>query len=144
MLRQGPHSLRLPTQVRRVRRRWLCQHRRGARTSPGLPLVLGGLGLASAAGLAFGARRIRRLRPLPQEPESEVVVEGGFAEAQPAHDLTRGLHGVGFDSVAALVSQLEHFLSDSGFTDSPTYRCWPCATGVPRRRSRFGVGWLSR
>lgn len=85
---------------------------------PGLPLALGGLGLAGVAGLAFGARRMRRLRPLPQEPESEVVVEGGFAEAQLAHDLTRGLHGIGFDPVAALVNQLQQFLAESGLFES--------------------------
>src|SRR5262249_14213496 len=34
------------------------------------------------------------------------------AEAELAHDLTRGLHGVGFDPVAALVAQLEHFLAE--------------------------------
>jgi two-component SAPR family response regulator len=77
---------------------------------PMLPLLVGGLGVAGAAGLVFGARRLRRLRPLPHEPESEVVVQGGFAEAQLAHDLTRGLHGVGFDPLAALVAQLEQFL----------------------------------
>jgi DNA-binding SARP family transcriptional activator/nucleoid-associated protein YgaU len=81
---------------------------------PGLPFALGGLGLAGVAGLAFGARRIRRLRPLPQEPENEVVVQGGFAEAQLAHDLTRGLHGVGFDPLAALVAEMEHFLAEHG------------------------------
>src|SRR5712691_2259042 len=55
---------------------------------------------------------MRRLRPLPQQPESEVVVEGGFAEAQLAQDFTRGLHGVGFDPLAALVGQLEAFLRE--------------------------------
>ena len=59
------------------------------------PVALGGLGLVALAGVALGARRMRRLRPLPHEPESEVVVEGGFAEAQLAHDFTRGLHGGG-------------------------------------------------
>jgi nucleoid-associated protein YgaU/DNA-binding SARP family transcriptional activator len=76
------------------------------------PLAIGGLGLAGLAGLAFGARRARRLRPLPQELESEIVVEGGFAEAELAHDFTRGLHGVGFDPLAALVAQLQHFLAE--------------------------------
>ena len=52
------------------------------------------------------------MRPLPQEPESEVVVEGGFAEAQLAQDFTRGVHGVGFDPVAALVRQVENFLHE--------------------------------
>ncbi|MBV9578102.1 MAG: LysM peptidoglycan-binding domain-containing protein [Chloroflexi bacterium] len=85
---------------------------------PALPLAAGGLALAGAAGLTFGARRIRRLRPLPQEPESEVVVEGGFAEALLAHDLTRGLHGIGFDPVAALVAQLEQFLAESSLVPS--------------------------
>jgi nucleoid-associated protein YgaU/two-component SAPR family response regulator len=80
---------------------------------PVVPLAVGGLGLAAAAGVAFGARRLRRLRPLPRVPESEVVVEGGFAEAQLAQDLTRGLHGFGFDPVAALVDQWQQFLSES-------------------------------
>lgn len=81
-------------------------------TVPVVPLALGGLGLAGAAGLAFGARRLRRLRPLSREPESEVVVQGGFAEAELAHDLTRGLHGVGFDPVGTLVAQVEQFLAE--------------------------------
>ncbi len=85
---------------------------------PGLPLAMGGLGLVAAAGLTFGARRLRRLRPLPQEPETEVVVSGGFAEAQLAHDLTRGLHGIGFDPIAALVDQVERFLAESSLVDS--------------------------
>jgi two-component SAPR family response regulator len=79
---------------------------------PVLPLALGGLGLAGVAGLAFGARRLRRLRPLPQQPESDVVVQGGFAEAQLAHDLTRGMHGVGIDAPTAVVAQLGQFLAE--------------------------------
>ena len=77
---------------------------------PLVPLAVGGLGVAAVAGLVFGARRRRRLRPLPQEPESDVVVDGGFAEAQLAQDLTRGLHGVGFDPLATLIARLEQFL----------------------------------
>ncbi|TME35998.1 MAG: LysM peptidoglycan-binding domain-containing protein [Chloroflexi bacterium] len=79
---------------------------------PLTPIALGGLGIAAVAGVAIGATRMRRLRPLPQEPESEVVVEGGFAEAQLAQDFTRGVHGVGFDPVAALVRQVENFLHE--------------------------------
>jgi DNA-binding SARP family transcriptional activator/LysM repeat protein len=79
---------------------------------PVLPLALGGLGLAGVAGLAFGARRLRRLRPLPQQPESDVVVQGGFAEAQLAHDLTRGMHGVGIDPPTVVVAHLEQFLAE--------------------------------
>jgi nucleoid-associated protein YgaU len=86
---------------------------------PGPPLVVAGLGLAGAAGVAFGARRLRRLRRLPHEPESEVVVEGGFAEAQLAQDLTRGLHGIGFDPVSALVAQFDQFVADSSPGASP-------------------------
>ncbi|MBV9600662.1 MAG: LysM peptidoglycan-binding domain-containing protein [Chloroflexi bacterium] len=81
---------------------------------PALPLAATGLGLAGVTGLVVGARRLRRLRPLTQEPESEIVVEDGFAEAQLAHDLTRGLHGIGFDPVSALAAQLEQFLAESG------------------------------
>jgi DNA-binding SARP family transcriptional activator/nucleoid-associated protein YgaU len=76
------------------------------------PAALGGIGLVALAGVALGARRLRRLRPLPHEPESEVVVEGGFAEAQLAHDFTRGLHGVGFDPLVAVVDQLQRFLDE--------------------------------
>src|SRR5262249_27192105 len=61
---------------------------------------------------ALGARRWRRLRRLPREPESEVVVEGGFAEAQLAHDFTRGLHGVSFDPVVALVARFDQFVKE--------------------------------
>jgi nucleoid-associated protein YgaU/two-component SAPR family response regulator len=85
---------------------------------PVAPLALGALALAGLGGLAFGARRVRRLRPLPQQPESEVVVEGGFAEAQLAQDFTRGLHGVGFDPLAGLVGQLEAFLREHNLTNA--------------------------
>src|SRR5207237_7454878 len=77
---------------------------------PTLPFALGGIGLAALAGMALGARRLRRLRPLPQEPESEVVVEGGFAEAQLTHAFTRGLNGVAFDPLAAIIERLHRFL----------------------------------
>jgi DNA-binding SARP family transcriptional activator/LysM repeat protein len=81
------------------------------------PLALGGLGLASAAGLVFSARRIRRrFRPLSSEPETEIVVEGGFAQPELARDLTRGLHGVGFDPLVALVAQLQLFVDESHLT----------------------------
>ena len=80
---------------------------------PMAPFALGGgIGLAALTGVALGARRLRRLRPLPQEPESEVVVEGGFAEAQLTHELTRGAHGAGFDPLAAVVGQLHQFLDE--------------------------------
>jgi DNA-binding SARP family transcriptional activator/LysM repeat protein len=79
---------------------------------PTVPLALGGMGLAALAGVALGARHLRRLRPLPHEPESEVVVEGGFAEAQLTHEFTRGLHGVAFDPLAAIVGQLQQFLDE--------------------------------
>ncbi len=80
---------------------------------PLLPFALGGgIGLAALTGAAFGARRLRRLRPLPHEPESEVVVEGGFAEAQLTHELARGLHGVAFDPLTAIVGQLYQFLDE--------------------------------
>jgi DNA-binding SARP family transcriptional activator len=81
-----------------------------------VPIALAGLGVAAVASLAFGALRMRRFRPLPQEPENDVLVEGGFAEAQLAHDLTRGLRGVSFDPVEALVRQLEQFLAEYNLT----------------------------
>jgi two-component SAPR family response regulator/nucleoid-associated protein YgaU len=81
------------------------------------PLLLGGLGAAGVAAAALGARRARRLRPLPLEPETEVVVEGGFAEAQLAHDFTRGLHGVGFDPLAAIVGRLHAYLEEYNLGD---------------------------
>jgi nucleoid-associated protein YgaU/DNA-binding SARP family transcriptional activator len=79
---------------------------------PTTSLALGGLGVAALAGAAFGARRLRSLRRLPRERESEVVVEGGFAEAQLAHDFTQALHGVGFDPLAAIIGRLTQFLDE--------------------------------
>src|SRR6266851_2456253 len=79
---------------------------------PTVPFALGGIGLAALTGVALGARRLRRLRPLPHEPENEVVVEGGFAEAQLTHELARGLHGVAFDPLTAIVAQLYQFLNE--------------------------------
>ena len=84
---------------------------------PIVPLAVGGLGLAVVAGMAFGARHVRRLRPLPRMPENDVVVQGGFAEAQLAHDLARGVHGVGFDPIATLVGQLQRFLAEYNLDD---------------------------
>ena len=82
-----------------------------------LPYALGGLGAAALGSLIFGMRRRRRLRPLPGQPESDIVVQGGFAEAELAHELTRGMHGVGFDPVAALVGQFEQFLAEYNLTE---------------------------
>ena len=84
---------------------------------PFMPLALGGLGLAAVAGLAVGARHVRRLRPLSRVPENDVVLDHGFAEAEPARDLTRGVHGIGFDPVAALVGQLQRFLAEYNLDD---------------------------
>lgn len=63
-------------------------------------------GLAATVGAAaVGMRRLRRLRPLPQEPESEIVVQGGYAEAQ----ITPG--GLELESGTALLRQLVPLLS---------------------------------
>ncbi|MGI9147427.1 MAG: LysM peptidoglycan-binding domain-containing protein [Chloroflexota bacterium] len=80
------------------------------------PAAIGGLGVVAMAGIALGARRRRRLRPLPHQPESEVVVEGGFAEAQLAPDFTRGLHGADLDPVVAIVEHLQQFLDEHNLT----------------------------
>jgi LysM repeat protein/DNA-binding SARP family transcriptional activator len=89
-----------------------------ADTAPGLP-VLALVGLAGAAGLAtLGVRRWRRLRPLPQEPENEVVVEGGYAEAQLTHDFARQLQGgVTFDLASVHVSHLLRLLDEYNLGD---------------------------
>jgi DNA-binding SARP family transcriptional activator len=68
--------------------------------------ALGALGLAAAAGLAaLGISQVRRLRPLPKEPESEIVVEGGYAAAELANDLARHLAGGHSDPASSLVAQ---------------------------------------
>jgi DNA-binding SARP family transcriptional activator/nucleoid-associated protein YgaU len=84
---------------------------------PTTSLALGGAGLAALAGVALGAQRVRRLRRLPREPESEVVVEGGFAEAQLAHAFTRGIHGLGDDPLADTVIRLQQLLDEYNLTD---------------------------
>lgn len=81
-------------------------------TVPFVPFVLGGFGVAALAGVALRARRARRLRPLAHEPESEVVVAGGFAEAQLTHEFARRLQGVTLDPLAATVDRLQHFLEE--------------------------------
>ncbi len=83
---------------------------------PGVPVAAtaGLIGLVGMTGLAaIGVRRLRRLRPLPQEPESEVVVEGGYAEAQLTHEFARQLQGgVAFDAASAQVRQLLQLLDE--------------------------------
>lgn len=81
---------------------------------PTRPLLAGGLTLAAlaAAGATYQMRRRRRLRPLSREPESDVVVEGGYASAELTHEFTRGLQGGGFDPVSAIVDQLRRFLAE--------------------------------
>ena len=78
-----------------------------ASDSPLVPLVAA-FGVVGAAGLAtLGIRRLRRLRPLPQEPESEVVVEGGYAEALLTHEFAQQLQGgPAFDVAGTHVRQL--------------------------------------
>src|SRR5205814_6333818 len=69
--------------------------------------ALGALGAATAAGLAtLGVTRLRRWRPLPSQPETEVNVDGGYAEAPLEGELARRL-GVGgqVNGATALVSQ---------------------------------------
>jgi len=75
--------------------------------------LLGVVGLAAAAGLAaLGISRARRLRPLPTEAETEIVVEGGYAEAELANDLARQLQGVHTDPVFALVSRFAQVVDE--------------------------------
>jgi nucleoid-associated protein YgaU/two-component SAPR family response regulator len=88
-----------------------------APASPGLP-ALALVGLAGAAGLATVGVRRWRLRPLPQEPENEVLVEGGYAEAQLTHDFARQLQGgVTFDLASAYVSHLLRLLDEYNLGD---------------------------
>lgn len=89
-------------------------------TSPVVPAVAA-LSLVGAAGAtAYGIRRLRRLRPLPQEPESEVVVEGGYAEAELTHDFARHLQGgTSFDPATALVRQVQHVVHDFNLHQVP-------------------------
>ncbi|HET6318482.1 MAG TPA: LysM peptidoglycan-binding domain-containing protein, partial [Chloroflexota bacterium] len=86
---------------------------------PGIPVaaavgLVGLVGLVGVTGLAaVGARRQRRLRPPPQEPESEVVVEGGYAAAQLTHEFARQLQGgVAFDAASAQVRQLLQLMDE--------------------------------
>jgi DNA-binding SARP family transcriptional activator len=75
--------------------------------------TLGVLGLAAAAGLAaLGISQVRRLRPLPKEPESEIVVEGGYAAAELANDLARHLAGGQSDPASSLAAQFLHVVDE--------------------------------
>jgi len=83
---------------------------------PGVPIqALGVVALAAAAGAAtLGARRLRRWRPLPQAPESEVVVEGGYAEARLTHEFARHMQGGAFEPLAAIVGQVQVVIDEYG------------------------------
>ncbi|HEY3058971.1 MAG TPA: LysM peptidoglycan-binding domain-containing protein [Chloroflexota bacterium] len=75
--------------------------------------LLGAVGLAAAAGLAtLGISRARRLRPLPKKPESEIVVEGGYAEAELAAELARQLQSGHADPTIALVSRFVQVVNE--------------------------------
>ncbi|MBV9546373.1 MAG: hypothetical protein JOY61_18545, partial [Chloroflexi bacterium] len=52
------------------------------------------------------------MRPLSREPESDVVVTGGYAAAELTHAFTRGLQPGASDPVAAVVSQVHAFLHE--------------------------------
>jgi DNA-binding SARP family transcriptional activator/nucleoid-associated protein YgaU len=85
-----------------------------------LPLAAaaGVVGIAALAGAAtLGVQRVRRLRPLHQEPESEVVVEGGYAEAVLTTTLTHRLHGGRAEPVVVLATHLRRFLSEHALPD---------------------------
>ncbi|MBV9545549.1 MAG: hypothetical protein JOY61_14355, partial [Chloroflexi bacterium] len=71
----------------------------------------GALAIAAGAG-AFVLRRRQHLRPLSREPESDVVVTGGYAAAELTHAFTRGLQPGASDPVAAVVSQVRAFLHE--------------------------------
>ncbi|HEV7664443.1 MAG TPA: LysM peptidoglycan-binding domain-containing protein, partial [Chloroflexota bacterium] len=77
---------------------------------PIVPLAAGGAGLLAAAGAA--ALTSRRLRPLPQERETEVVVEGGFAAAQLTPTYDQGAPDLDVDPLTIVVSRLVHFLEE--------------------------------
>jgi hypothetical protein len=81
------------------------------RTDSGRPVspeaaAFGAAGLAAAA-LAAGRLVVRRRRPapIPNEPESDVRIENGFAEADPVEDLARRL-ARSSDPAAAIASLL--------------------------------------
>jgi DNA-binding SARP family transcriptional activator len=81
---------------------------------PVVPIAAGAaaLAIAATAGAVAFRRRHRRLRPLTREPESDIVVKGGYAAAELTHDFTRGLQGGGLDPVAAVASQVRAFLRE--------------------------------
>ncbi len=76
--------------------------------------ALGGLGLAllGAGGAVWGRRRLRRPRRVKTEPESDVVVEEGYATAELAHELAHRLQGDEADPVQVVVAQLTRFLAE--------------------------------
>ncbi len=85
-----------------------------ARDIPLPAAALGGLGLAllGAGGAVWGRQRLRRPRRVKTEPESDVVVEEGYATAELAHELAHRLQGDEADPVQVVVAQLARFLAE--------------------------------
>jgi hypothetical protein len=70
-------------------------------------IVAGGaLGVAGLAGAGALVVRRRRRVPLPSEPESDVVLADGFAEADPSQRLAQRLAGRGIDPAAQIAVRL--------------------------------------
>jgi two-component SAPR family response regulator len=82
------------------------------------PLAAAGVaGLAAIGALGLGIHRLRRLRRLPHEAESDIVVQGGYAEAQLTQEFARRLQGVEYDAATLLAGQFRAFLDEYHLDD---------------------------
>ncbi len=79
----------------------------------------GGAVAGLAAGASALALRTRRLRSQRPTAPADVVIEQGFAEAQPARVFSHNLEGDGPEPVSVIAQEVLRFLHEHGVQDVP-------------------------